>query len=234
MNPRTMPRTTTFTPVPDPLLGPLLESIDDLSELKCILRALWHIHQKKGSLRYVTLKELAADPVLLGLMGKEAMERAMSQATGRGVFAKGMVGSSTDRTTLFVLNGEAERVALQRAIAGNFSIPEGPVEPSPGEETVGRQSNIFALYEQEIGMLTPFIADELKMAEEEYPLKLIEEAMRETARSGKRNWRYVSAILKRWKREGKVDGESGRYIKAADPKRYIEDYVQRRGELPRG
>ena len=234
MNPRTMPRTTTFTPVPDPLLGPLLESIDDLSELKCILRALWHIHQKKGPLRYVTLKELAADPVLLGLMGKEAMERAMTQATGRGVFAKGMVGNSTERTTLFVLNGEAERVALQRAISRNFSVPEGLVEPSPGEGAAGNQSNIFALYEQEIGMLTPFIADALKMAEEEYPPQWIEDAMREAAKNNKRHWQYVSAILKRWEREGKVDGESGRHTKAADPKRYIEDYVQRRGELPRG
>ena len=84
MNPRTMPRTTTFTPVPDPLLGPILETIDDLSELKCILRALWHIHQKKGALRYVTMNELATDPVLLGQMGKEAMEQAMTQATVRG------------------------------------------------------------------------------------------------------------------------------------------------------
>ena len=234
MNPRTMPRTTTFTPVPDPLLGPILETIDDLSELKCILRALWHIHQKKGALRYVTMNELATDPVLLGLMGKEAMEQAMTQATVRGVFAKGMVGNSTERTTLFVLNGEAERVALQRAISRNFSVPEGSVEPSPEEASAGHQPNIFALYEQEIGMITHFIADELKLAEEEYPLKLIEEAMREAARSGKRNWRYVAAILKTWKREGKADGESGRHIKAADPKRYIEDYEQRRGELPRG
>ena len=78
-------------------------------------------------MRYVTMNELATDPVLLGQMGKEAMEQAMTQATVRGVFAKGLVGKSTERTTLFVLNGEAERAALQRAISRNFSVPEGSV-----------------------------------------------------------------------------------------------------------
>ena len=48
MIPKSLPSTTTFTPVPDPLLGELLKSIDSLDELKCILRALWHIHRRKG------------------------------------------------------------------------------------------------------------------------------------------------------------------------------------------
>ena len=41
-------------PAPAPLFGTLLEQIDDLAELKCLLRVLWLLQQKKGypPLRY--------------------------------------------------------------------------------------------------------------------------------------------------------------------------------------
>ena len=48
MNFAGFPRKVRFTPVPSPLFGPLLEQIDDLSELKCTLRLIWLLHQKRG------------------------------------------------------------------------------------------------------------------------------------------------------------------------------------------
>ena len=94
------PTDTSYTPVPDPLLGSILESIEDLLELKCILRALWYIHRKKGSLRFVTLPELATDSVLGHGLQEADIQKAMAQATQRGVFARSVALHDGTRTTL--------------------------------------------------------------------------------------------------------------------------------------
>ena len=232
MKSSTFPLGTSFTPVPDPLLGPILESIDDLSELKCILRALWHLHRKKGPLRYVALQDLTSDPVLQRGLTAEAIQQAMVEATRRGVFARSVVASKGTSTTLYVLNTEADRRALESARDRGMSLPEGVLEaPVPGESP-GQRPNIYTLYEGNIGMITPLIADKLKDAEREYPREWIEEAFKIAADLNKRSWRYVAAILERWTTEGKQDGEFGRHTKATDRKRYLKDYLHRRGELP--
>ncbi|HYT33545.1 MAG TPA: DnaD domain protein [Ktedonobacteraceae bacterium] len=63
--------------------------------------------------------------------------------------------------------------------------------------------NIFVLYEQNIGLLTPLIADYLKDAADLYPQEWIEAAFREAVQHNKRNWSYISAILRRWETEGR-------------------------------
>lgn len=62
--------------------------------------------------------------------------------------------------------------------------------------------NIFRLYEQEVGTVTSTIRDELVDAEKEYPIEWIKAAIEEAAINNKRNWKYILAILKRWKAEG--------------------------------
>jgi len=66
-------------------------------------------------------------------------------------------------------------------------------------------ANIYTIYEQEIGALTPIIADALKDAEDTYAADWIEDALRVAAENNKRNWKYAEAILKRWKAQGFKD-----------------------------
>jgi len=68
--------------------------------------------------------------------------------------------------------------------------------------------NIYALYEQNIGALTPLIADALKDAERTYGAEWIADALKLAVTNNKRNWKYCEAILKRWKVEGKDDGSA--------------------------
>jgi len=63
--------------------------------------------------------------------------------------------------------------------------------------------NIFVLYEQNIGLLAPMIADELKDATDQYPQEWIEAAFREAVQQNKRKWSYIRAILRRWETEGR-------------------------------
>ncbi|HZU65671.1 MAG TPA: DnaD domain protein [Ktedonobacteraceae bacterium] len=63
--------------------------------------------------------------------------------------------------------------------------------------------NIFVLYEQNIGLLSPLIADELQDAADHYPADWIEAAFREAVQHNKRKWSYIRAILRRWETEGR-------------------------------
>ncbi len=63
--------------------------------------------------------------------------------------------------------------------------------------------NIFILYEQNIGLLSPLIADELRDAADTYPAEWIETAFREAVLHNKRKWSYIRAILRRWETEGR-------------------------------
>ncbi len=89
--------------------------------------------------------------------------------------------------------------------------------------------NIFALYEANIGMLTPLIADELREAEETYPPEWVEDAFREAVAMNKRSWRYIQAILRRWREEGRSN-EQGQRPEELDRRRYIDgeyaDFIQ--------
>jgi len=82
--------------------------------------------------------------------------------------------------------------------------------------------NIFSLYEQNIGIITPMIAEELKEAERLYPRQWIEEAFKEAVTLNKRSWKYIARILERWASEGKDSGEYKRNIKKDGPDKYIK------------
>ncbi|MHB8619479.1 MAG: DnaD domain-containing protein, partial [Chloroflexota bacterium] len=83
--------------------------------------------------------------------------------------------------------------------------------------------NVFTLYEQNVGLLTRMIAEELMDAEATYPRLWIDEAFRIAVESNKRNWRYIKAILGRWAAEGREDGTFGRHPgEVHDPDRYLK------------
>jgi DNA replication protein len=86
--------------------------------------------------------------------------------------------------------------------AGVYAKPVGHEKNHPLHVEVERP-NIFVLYEQNIGLLTPLIAEDLKDAADQYPMEWIEAAFREAVHQNKRNWRYISAILRRWETEGR-------------------------------
>ena len=209
------PRRVQYTPVPSPVFGPLLEQIDDLGELKCTLRLIWLLHQKKGYPRFVTLKELMADRTLATSLAhvdrRPEVGELMRLAVKRGTFLEGSAKNSGE--TVYMLNSERDRAAMAAVTEGRVRVGTGP-DVDPWDATVERP-NVFAMYEDNIGMLSPMIADELRDAEQLYPAAWIEDALREAVENNKRSWRYVARILERWAQEGRGDGEPGRYSKKA-------------------
>ena len=133
---------------------------------------------------------------------------------------------------LYFLNDEEGRRAVAMIERGDIEI-EGVILR---EGTVGEppepKANIFTLYEENIGMLTPILADEMKEAEETYPWPWIQEAVKMAVGRNKRSWRYIQAILRRWATEGKDYGEPGRYSQKVASTEDMVEYLRRRGRLP--
>ena len=196
-----------------PLLGNLLADIDDIAEFKCTLRAVALIYRKRGYPRYVELRELQSDEHLLRAMPSdgdtqpaELIDEALRKAVRRGTLSYVIIGTGKDRQPVFGLNSDYDRRALQRVAdepplwSGTFQEPPDPSVERP---------NVFEMYEQNIGMMSPMIADALLEAEEMYPEEWIEDAIEEAVVQNKRSWRYISRILERWELEGRGPRDPG-------------------------
>jgi DNA replication protein len=192
--------------LPDQFFSELLPIIDDLFELKVTLHCLWLVQQKQGDVRYITASELLADEILMrGLQGadlsaEEALMEGLELAVARGtllqVTARRADGSEEK---WYLLNGERGRAAFARIERGEWT----PEEDEAPVFLHARRPNIFNLYEQNVGMLSPLVAEELRAAEKEYPADWIEDAFRIALSNNARRWTYVRSILERWAREGR-------------------------------
>jgi DNA replication protein len=220
-----------YTPIPNIFFSEVLPQLDDLAELKITLHIFWVLYQKRGYPRFVTYNELTADPVLMkGLAGdgsaSEILRRALNQAVSRGTLLCSKLERDGEVHELYFVNDDAGRKAAEKINSGELKVGDlAKAEPCPASQ---EKPNIFTLYEKNIGMLTPIIAEELKEAEKLYPASWIEDAFKEAVDLNKRNWRYISRILERWAAEGKHDGEPGRYSEADSSP---EEYRRRYGHL---
>lgn len=215
------------TPVPNVIFSELVPAFDDLAEAQVTLHIFYLLSHKKGNPRYVTLSELQSDTTLMrGLDFKvQNLKRGLEQATARGA----LIRLVSDQDEFYFFNSAESRRAVERIERGELTLgqPLHRVDATPQAPP-----NIFKLYEQNIGALTPLIAEELQLVEREYPPEVIAEAFRLAVVNNKRAWAYVRRILANWAREGRFthgahDESSGRNS-ARERKPYI------RGKLANG
>lgn len=195
-------------PVPAPMLGPVLVDITDRAELVCTLRFFWHQAQAKGFPRVVPGAVLASDDVLLGALGSAAaIARGFVLAVERGTL---MSCVAADGAAAYALNTPEQRARLQAAA---LPAPGAAPAVATGAADIAHREappNVYTLYEQHIGLLTPMIADALRDAEATYPAEWIVEAVREAVTLNHRSWRYIQSILERWMQEGRGHGAATR------------------------
>lgn len=96
------------------------------------------------------------------------------------------------------------------------------------DKNAPRSIGIFKLYEENIGLITPLVAESLAEAETRYSSQWIVEAFKLATTRNKRSWAYISRILERWFIEGKTYGDSRKYSKKVT----AAEYIQRHG-LPK-
>ena len=200
--------------VPNSFWTDLLPFIDDLTELKVILHCLWLLTQKQGEVRYTRLTEIAADDrFMAGLAARPedalaALRRGVEQAEGHGVLVRVKVREGGHEEAWYFLNSELGRAAVERIRRGELADLGDAAPATLSLQT--QRPHIFLLYEQNIGLIQPMLAEELRDAERTYPQSWLEEAFRIAVELNVRNWKYIRAILERWAAEGKDDGSDKR------------------------
>lgn len=208
-------------PVPDAFFSVVLPHVESLAELKVTLHLFWLLAQRRGLPKAVSLSELEADRLLLRSVktgtsprpAEDFLREGLELAVTRGTLLMLSVGAGEHALQRwYLLNTPTSREALEKLARAEIE-PSEVVGAEVGPIQVVRifRPNIFTLYEQNIGVLTPLLADQLREAELAYPPQWIAEAMRLAVEYNKRNWAYVAGILKRWEAEGKSSGSDRRY-----------------------
>ncbi len=182
------------TPIPNVIFSELLPEIDNLSELKITFHVLFLLAHKKGKPRYVSLGELLGDTTLMRSLAfqEQELKKGLANAVARGSFLS-VVRAAEE---LFLFNTSENQALIEN---DGIVLPSGLMP----QAVVPDPPNIFKLYQQNIGVLTPTIIEDLKEAEQDIPQEWLEEAFKIAVAENKRSWRYVRAILYRWVREGK-------------------------------
>lgn len=210
------PNSARATPVPNLFFSRLLPRIESVEEMLVTLyffyaQGLLGQARRRRSPPFLTRRELAADATLaralanLGGDDGEALDRGLALALERGSLLRVEAKGGGRSEELYLMATPYNRRLAPRLAGADLSLEE-PLPPAAPAEP----PNIFALYEENIGAITPLIADDLKDAEERYPPQWIEAAFREAVSLNKRNWRYVHSILRRWEAEGPDYEEAGR------------------------
>ena len=224
---RGFPPRVEVTPLPNVFFSEVLSVISSLLELKAVMQVFFLLSRRKGYPRFVSFSELSRNPVIEGELGKMPgdgdilLKDALESAVKQGILLHIPIDVNGRSDDAYFINNQAEKDTISKIMSGTLKIPS--VEIRAREESASEQPrDIYSLYEHNIGMLTPILAEELQEAEHRYPPEWIEEAFREAVRANVRNWKYIHGILKRWQREGRKDGKPvGDPQKEGDPDKYI-------------
>ncbi len=208
----------TFTKLPDSFFRTVLPEMDDAGELKVTLYALWRTEHMEGRVRFLRQEdfcECLVEPA-------DALEKAVKRGTL--LKAAPQADGSKDAPALYFLNSPRGRAAATGYSEGKWN--PGSVQSVPPPEI----PNVFRLYEENIGPLTPLIADALRDAEKTYSPEWIVEAVEISVKYNKRSWHYVESILKRWKEKGHAKEQDRRNLegpRGRDVARKVDDFLKR-------
>ena len=149
--------------------------------------------QKLGEAGY--LKDLTPDlknrPHVYADTGKAGLSVNISGVAQRNVKSKTVAENNVT-------------VAQRNVTVAESQLNKDSKRDSKEIEEDGRSpKNLFSIYENEIGLLTPFIADAIEgWLKDGLPEKWIADGIHEAAAQNKRSWKYIEAILKRWDAQG--------------------------------
>jgi DNA replication protein len=220
-----------LTPLPAQFFSELLPEIDHLAELKVTLYAIWRLDRMEGERRCLRRQDFLADECFMSglaprsLAASAALDDALERAVGRGTLLL-LETEEDQKMQYYFLNSARGRLAVQAATEGRW---QPSALSQPAASLADERPNIFRLYEEHIGPLTPMMADILREAETAYPADWLDDAVRIAVERNARNWRYVEAVLRAWKEKGR--DEQDRRDSQKDRRRYDEgefaDFIER-------
>lgn len=204
---------TEVLPVPVSFLTDVVPAITSIEEMQVCLSVVRLLDAAGGYNEPLAEKTIVRDRMLRAALRVEGSPRApdariskgLELALARGTLVRLVSSEARKRATFYYLNTPENRSSIRLMETGQLAAPRTlwPDE-NPPSITIDRP-NAFRLYEQNIGTLTPLIADQISRAIEEYPDDWIEDALAEAVTYNRRSWRYVIRILENWQAHGRQD-----------------------------
>lgn len=240
-----LPRNPWRISTPAAVLGEWLAEIDDLAELKLVLRVVALLDEeptRRNVPPSLSLDDLLDDAVL-SRAGRLGDDSGVRQALGACLCRGTLVAARAGGEIRIWLNDEPCRSHFEKTqlsplgpegVTGTGFAEKPPITDGAGTTTASPRANIFALYEKHISTFDHNMAERLKAAEEKYPPEWIEKAFTEAAEKDIRNWNYINVRLDQWLREGPPN-DYGKLGHDSTPDRrtgYLEYYRRRYGRLP--
>ncbi|MBR6088537.1 MAG: DnaD domain protein [Anaerolineaceae bacterium] len=188
--------------VPSQFFEELVPDIESIAELKVTVFAFHLLNQFEGDKRFLIREDYTEQKVFMDGLSEKAetaeqmLDEGLEAAEERGTFLK----AEYDGKSLYFLNSPKGRSALESLENGTW-VPNAFLHLNVQTELF--RPTIFRLYEENIGPLTPMIADVLRDCEKDYPYEWIRDAVEESVLNNARNWRYIESILKKWKENGR-------------------------------
>jgi DNA replication protein len=231
------PRGVQFTPVPNPLLASLLETIDSLDELKVVLRTIHGLHKQRKVPASIGFDDLFSDRTVASMLGasgrqlEKVVETTIKSAANRGILL--VVNDETGQRQI-CLNTEPVRRALVRQGIDPAVTASKPAETWAETESALTKLDAVTLYEQNVGSVTPVVAENIHTALEQHPEDEVMLAIRKAVEANARSWNYIAAILRRWATEGRPeelddgrDGTAERDLQEDRSDQFYEEYLKR-------
>lgn len=209
-----------FTGIPDQFFSELLPAIGDINELKVVFYLLWSAYTQGDYGVSFCVDDILLDEHFIKGLGFSSEEinagltGLLEKLVKDNVLVK--VINQAEEKSVYFINSPRGRAAADLAQSGSLF----EVQSQTRATLDAIKPNIFRLYEENIGPLTPLIADALRDAEESYPEEWIEEAIRIAVANNVRRWNYIDRILIRWQEEGR-DGTDRRNTQE-DYRRYLK------------
>jgi DNA replication protein len=218
--------------IPRDFFEHVLPRVRDLAEMKVILVVFRLAAERRNGQPFVSEEAVYSDrPLLDGLRMQgsakppyDEIRRGIDLAVAHDALVRFSLGDD-ETGEYWVMAASAEnRLVLSEIQRGVRPFPNRALPGGVPPRIDIERPNVFRLYEQNVGLVTPIIADQLIEALELYPELWIDEAIAEAVSYNRRNWRYIQRILDRWATEGRGN-ETDRGHKSAsgslDPDKYL-------------
>jgi DnaD/phage-associated family protein len=208
--------TSTTIPIPISFLTELLPAMTDLAEIQVFLATARLVLESGDIGTPVEEPVIVRDRALRHALrvvgsGNEPDNRiatGLELAVGRGVLLRFRTVDRQDERVWYAISTPAARLSIQRMVSGSDAPPRSLWHGNQAPRVEPERPTVFRLYEQNIGLLSPIIAEQLVRAMERYPRDWIEDAIGEAVAYNRRNWRYIQRILQQWAVTGRGENRS--------------------------
>ena len=204
--------------IPATFFTDVLPGLVDLSEIQVTLAAFRLASDEGGIESPIAERALFRDRHLrtsLRVAGSprepdRRVAAGLDLATGRGTLLRFQADFGESKETWYYVNTPANQALVAAMGRGAIAPPQSIWKERDVPSIQPERPNVFRLYEQNIGLLSPLLADQLIDALESYPSEWIEDAIAESVSYNRRSWRYIQRILEKWATEGREPAAPGR------------------------